>query len=71
MLALLVGAFLKRKELFSRFVRGSNARTAGLPGSGLGLSIVKVLTEMHGGQVEVRSVLGRGSTFSVILPTAP
>jgi signal transduction histidine kinase len=58
-------------QLFSRFVRGSNARTAGLPGSGLGLSIVKVLTEMHGGQVEVRSVLGRGSTFSVFLPAAP
>jgi PAS domain S-box-containing protein len=57
-------------QLFSRFVRGSNARTAGLPGSGLGLSIVKVLTEMHGGQVEVRSVLGRGSMFSVFLPTA-
>ncbi len=56
-------------QLFSRFVRGSNARTAGLPGSGLGLSIVKVLTEMHGGHVEVRSVLGRGSTFSVFLPT--
>jgi PAS domain S-box-containing protein len=58
-------------QLFSRFVRGSNARTAGLPGSGLGLSIVKVLTEMHGGQVEVRSVLGQGSTFSVFLPAAP
>jgi PAS domain S-box-containing protein len=58
-------------QLFSRFVRGSNARTAGLPGSGLGLSIVKVLTEMHGGHVEVRSELGRGSTFSVFLPTAP
>jgi PAS domain S-box-containing protein len=56
-------------QLFSRFVRGSNARTAGLPGSGLGLSIVKVLTEMHGGHVDVRSVLGRGSTFSVFLPT--
>jgi signal transduction histidine kinase len=57
-------------QLFSRFVRASNARTAGLPGSGLGLSIVKVLTEMHGGRVEVRSELGRGSTFSVYLPTA-
>jgi signal transduction histidine kinase len=56
-------------ELFSRFVRGSNARTAGLPGSGLGLSIVKVLAEMHGGHVEVRSTLGQGSTFSVFLPT--
>ena len=41
---------------------------AGLPGTGLGLSIVKVLTEMHGGHVEVDSTLGRGSTFSVYLP---
>lgn len=58
-------------QLFSRFVRASNARTAGLPGSGLGLSIVKYLTEMHGGHVQVRSTLGRGSTFSVFLPAAP
>jgi PAS domain S-box-containing protein len=55
-------------QLFTRFVRASNARTAGLPGTGLGLSIVKVLTEMHGGRVEVTSALGRGSTFSVYLP---
>jgi signal transduction histidine kinase len=55
-------------QLFSRFVRASNARTAGLPGTGLGLSIVKVLTEMHGGHVAVDSILGRGSTFSVFLP---
>ena len=55
-------------QLFSRFVRASNARTAGLPGTGLGLSIVKVLTEMHGGHVDVASTLGEGSTFSVFLP---
>jgi signal transduction histidine kinase len=55
-------------QLFSRFVRASNARTAGLPGTGLGLSIVKVLTEMHGGHVDVTSTLGQGSTFSVYLP---
>jgi PAS domain S-box-containing protein len=55
-------------QLFSRFVRASNARTAGLPGTGLGLSIVKVLTEMHGGHVEVASTLGQGSTFTVYLP---
>ena len=57
-------------QLFNRFVRASNARTAGLPGIGLGLSIVKILAEMHGGRVEVHSVLGLGSTFSVYLPAA-
>jgi signal transduction histidine kinase len=55
-------------QLFSRFVRGSNAMTAGVAGSGVGLSIVKYLVEMHGGRVKVRSTLGRGSTFSVYLP---
>jgi signal transduction histidine kinase len=57
-------------QLFTRFVRASNARTAGLPGTGLGLSIVKVLVEMHGGHVEAASTLGHGSTFSVYLPAA-
>jgi PAS domain S-box-containing protein len=57
-------------RLFGPFVRGSNARTAGLPGTGLGLSIVKVLLEMHGGHVEVDSVLDEGTTFSVFLPVA-
>jgi len=55
-------------QLFTRFVRASNARTAGLPGTGLGLSVVKVLVEMHGGHVEATSTLGRGSIFSVYLP---
>jgi PAS domain S-box-containing protein len=55
-------------QLFTRFVRASNARTAGLPGTGLGLSIVKVLVEMHGGHVEAASTLGDGSIFSVYLP---
>ena len=55
-------------RLFGLFVRGSNARTAGLPGTGLGLAIVKSLVEMHGGHVKVESMLGEGTTFSVFLP---
>jgi signal transduction histidine kinase len=54
--------------LFGPFVRGSNARIAGLPGTGLGLAIVKSLVEMHGGSVKVDSVLDEGTTFSVFLP---
>jgi signal transduction histidine kinase len=55
-------------RLFGPFIRGSNARIAGLPGTGLGLSIVKTLVEMHGGRVEVESELNEGTTFSVYLP---
>jgi signal transduction histidine kinase len=55
-------------RLFEAFVRGSNARIAGLPGTGLGLAIVKALVHMHGGHVTVDSALGRGTTFSVLLP---
>jgi two-component system phosphate regulon sensor histidine kinase PhoR len=55
-------------KLFGAFVRGSNARIAGLPGTGLGLSIVKALVQMHGGDVKVESVLNEGTKFSVFLP---
>jgi len=54
--------------LFGRFVRGTNARMAGLPGTGLGLSVVKAIAELHGGRVEVQSTIEAGSTFSVFLP---
>src|ERR1022692_84904 len=57
-------------QLFGRFVRASNARTAGLPGTGLGLSVVKAITELHGGRVEVRSTVGSGTTLSIYLPVS-
>ncbi len=55
-------------RLFGPFVRASNARIAGLPGTGLGLVIVKLLVEMHEGRVTVDSVLNQGTTVSVFLP---
>jgi PAS domain S-box-containing protein len=55
-------------RLFDRFFRASNAAAAGRPGSGLGLSIVKEVAEMHGGRVEVTSALGAGTTVHLFLP---
>ena len=55
-------------KLFTRFYRASNATAAVLPGTGLGLAIVREIVERHGGAVEVESVLGAGTTFTVWLP---
>jgi signal transduction histidine kinase len=53
-------------KLFTPFGRASNA--AAIPGSGLGLLIVKRCLEQQGGSIEVDSTLGRGTTFTVRLP---
>jgi signal transduction histidine kinase len=56
-------------KLFQRFARASNARRAKIAGSGIGLFIVKMIVERHGGSVNVQSSLGNGSTFFVDLPS--
>jgi signal transduction histidine kinase len=56
-------------RLFGRFQRLSAKPTAGESSTGLGLSIVKRIIDMHGGQVTAESAgPGQGSTFTVILP---
>ncbi len=56
------------ERIFEPFYRGSAQKN--IPGTGLGLPIVKRITERHGGRVEVQTVLGKGSTFRVFLPRA-
>lgn len=54
------------QRLFEPFNRGRNV--GDIPGSGLGLAVVKKLVEMHGGQITVTSEVGIGTTFTVVLP---
>ncbi|MBI3974718.1 MAG: PAS domain-containing protein [Chloroflexi bacterium] len=58
-------------HLFDKFYQGVNALTRRRGGSGLGLTIVKHLTELHGGHISVQSRPGVGSTFAVRLPLTP
>jgi signal transduction histidine kinase/CheY-like chemotaxis protein len=57
-----------RQRLFKRFVQADQSITRQFGGTGLGLSICAALTEMMGGRIDARAVLGRGAIFQVDLP---
>jgi PAS domain S-box-containing protein len=54
-------------HLFERFYRAKNVTIAEIPGSGIGLYIVKTIVDELGGRINVQSVIGQGTTFSVTL----
>ena len=54
--------------LFQKFIRGESTRKRGIPGTGIGLAMVRHIAEAHGGRVEVQSAEGEGSVFSLTLP---
>jgi two-component system OmpR family sensor kinase len=55
-----------RERIFERFARGSEERRS--EGAGLGLAIVRTITQAHGGVVRVDSAPGQGATFTLDLP---
>jgi signal transduction histidine kinase len=66
------GVGIPKEELpriFEKFYRARTAATREAPGSGLGLALVKHIAEAHGGRVAVESKLGRGSRFTINIPT--
>lgn len=54
------------EKLFQRFFRATTS--TGIAGTGIGLHMVKAIVDMHGGQIEVASQIGVGTTFTVYLP---
>lgn len=58
----------EQKRIFDRFYRINTDRSRSTGGSGLGLAIAGAIAQAHGGSIQVRSVLGKGSSFIVRLP---
>lgn len=60
----------QQSNLFQLYYRTEDARRTKIPGTGLGLYIVRTLVEAHGGRVEAASQLGVGTTLTVYLPAS-
>lgn len=57
-------------RIFTRFCRGSGGQVRVTKGAGLGLSISRDIVRAHGGELTVQSQVGKGSTFTIILPSS-
>jgi signal transduction histidine kinase len=57
-------------HLFDRFYRGHNASQSTIPGTGLGLGVVREIIELHGGTVKAANNANGGATFKVMLPVS-
>ncbi len=58
----------EKGKLFQDFVRIKNQKTKNITGSGLGLSIMKKITDMYHGEIEVQSIPDKGTTFIITFP---
>jgi signal transduction histidine kinase len=57
-----------RRRIFRKFERGARAAESAAQGTGIGLAIVHHVVHAHGGEVRLKSEVGRGSTFTMVIP---
>ena len=55
-------------KIFEKFYRAQDEQLVDIPGTGLGLSLAREVMRLHGGDITVESVHGKGSTFTLLLP---
>jgi two-component system sensor histidine kinase SenX3 len=60
----------EEQAIFQKFVRGNAAKRAGIKGTGIGLAMVQQIAVAMGGEIRLRSEVGVGSTFTLVLPLA-
>jgi two-component system phosphate regulon sensor histidine kinase PhoR len=60
----------EQKSIFEKFVRIETGLVHDVKGAGLGLSLVDQIIRAHGGRIELKSAVGEGSTFTLVLPVA-
>ena len=56
-------------QIYKPFFRASGASDA--TGTGLGMTIFKEIIDLHGGSVEIKSIIGSGTTVTFVLPAMP
>jgi signal transduction histidine kinase len=60
----------EQSRIFEKFYRVNDPQHASVPGTGLGLTLVAHVVAAHHGDIQVHSEVGRGTTFSIVLPAA-
>lgn len=58
----------EQSGIFQKFVRGREARSNNIKGTGIGLAMVRHIVDGHGGGLELESAPGKGSTFTILIP---
>jgi len=56
-----------QQRIFQRFVRGADATSTRIRGTGIGLAVVQHVVSAHRGRIDVASELGHGSTFTIVI----